>query len=560
MIFYLYIYLLMILMLLSLNLFLYLYINKMSLFFEFELMNFFSMKIEFLLMFDWMNMLFLSVILIISMMVVFYSIEYMYFDLGNQRFMMMIMLFVLSMMLMILSPNLISILFGWDGLGLVSYCLIVYYQNKSSLNSGMITVLTNRLGDIMILMMISLVISIGSWNFMFFNKISNLMMMLILIAAFTKSAQIPFSYWLPMAMAAPTPVSSLVHSSTLVTAGVYLLIRFNYLMNNLLILKLMFILSIFTLLISSMMAIMEFDLKKIIAYSTLSQLSLMIFCLSLKLINFSFFHLLTHAMFKSMLFLCSGIMIHNSFNMNQDIRKLSLMLMFMPVVNMMFNCSIFSLCGIPFMSGFFSKDLILELFLMSKFNFFIFMILFISMGLTFSYSIRLIYYSLFNLSQINLYKINFFLFKTKMVLSMYMLFFFSIIFGSLLNWMMFSGKNLIYIQMNFKLLIYYFMIFSLFMILIFIMKKMKLKLKKNNMNFLFNMWFMYNLFNLNYFKTLKITNDYIVYTEKTWGEYITWMWMKNLMHKMKKYDIINENFMYLFILLTYLLLLLIFIL
>nr|UVU30548.1 NADH deshydrogenase subunit 5 [Euceros kiushuensis] len=553
MIFYLYVYIMMIFFFINMILFIYLYFLKMNLFLEFELMNICSMKIEFLFMLDWSNVLFSSVILLISSMVVIYSMEYMILDQNINRFLMMMMFFVMSMLLMILSPNFLSILLGWDGLGLVSYCLIIFYQNKFSYNSGMITVLTNRLGDIMILMIIALLITLGSLNFLFFKKVSNLILILVLISSFTKSAQMPFSYWLPMAMAAPTPVSSLVHSSTLVTAGVYLLIRFNYLMNNSLILKLMMMFSILTLLISSLVASLEYDLKKIIAYSTLSQLSLMIFSLSMKLDNFALFHLLTHAMFKSMLFMCSGIMIHNSFILNQDIRKLSCMLIYMPLVNLLFNCSIFSLCGIPFMAGFYSKDLILEMFMMSKFNMFTLFILFICMGLTLFYSMRLIYYSLFNMSYMSNFHISIYMFKTNMVFSLLILFILSITVGSMLNWFMFFGKNFIIIPMNYKFMIYYFMTLSSLMFLSYSFKNLYKMFSKNKIYFMFNLWFMYNLFNLNFYKSMKFSNRYMYMMEKEWNEYYMSLFMKFLiMYLIKNLFLNYKNYLYLFMFIIYL--------
>jgi len=211
---------------------------------------------------------------------------------------------------------------------------------------------------------------------------------LLILAAMTKSAQIPFSAWLPAAMAAPTPVSALVHSSTLVTAGVYLLIRFQELMgvNHFLVWV-----AVITLVISGLSANYEFDLKKIIALSTLSQLGIMIIALSLGQSELAFFHLISHAMFKSLLFLCAGFYIHRRIDC-QDIRFLRKISGSFPLVNTLFvGCSL-SLCGFPFLSGFYSKDLILENCFFNEMNWLILLLLFVGALLTFTYSIRLIYY------------------------------------------------------------------------------------------------------------------------------------------------------------------------
>jgi len=193
-------------------------------------------------------------------------------------------------------------------------------------------------------------------------------------------------------MAAPTPVSSLVHSSTLVTAGVYLLIRFNNLFSLGHINLLLFI-SLITIFIAGLGANFEFDLKKIIALSTLRQLGLIISILSLGRADLAFFHLLSHALFKALLFICAGMLIHNLSNC-QDIRYIGGLVSFMPVTCIFFNICNLSLCGLPFLSGFYSKDLVVEAISMSNLSLFVYVIFYISIGLTARYSFRLSYYSL----------------------------------------------------------------------------------------------------------------------------------------------------------------------
>lgn len=221
-----------------------------------------------------------------------------------------------------------------------------------------------------------------------------MIILMILIAGLTKRAQIPFSVWLPLAIAAPTPVSALVHSSTLVTAGVYLLFRFNRFLIRFEVKNLLLYISVFTIFMAGLIANFEIDLKKIIALSTLSQLGLIIIVLSLGLKFLAFYHLLTHAVFKSLLFICAGIIIHFIDN-NQDIRFYGILNEYVPFTIIRFYVSRLALIGFPFLSGFYSKDLIIEIIYIINFNIFIISFIILSVILTVSYSLRLIYYIFF---------------------------------------------------------------------------------------------------------------------------------------------------------------------
>lgn len=335
-------------------------------------------------LFDWISWLFISFVLLISSLVIIYRKEYIREDKFINRFIILVLIFVLSMIMLIISPNLIRILLGWDGLGLISYCLVIYFQNEKSFNAGMLTALSNRIGDVALLIAIAWILNYGGWNYIFYVEyIKNDVLIiiiggLVILAAITKRAQIPFSSWLPAAMAAPTPVSALVHSSTLVTAGVYLLIRFNYLLENNKLGQFLLLVSGLTIFISGLGANFEFDLKKIIALSTLRQLGLIIIILSIGFIKLAFFHLLTHAMFKALLFICAGSIIHNIIN-SQDIRSIGGLCIRMPLTATFFNIANLALCGMPFIAGFYSKDLILELISISYINYYIFFIYFFSM-------------------------------------------------------------------------------------------------------------------------------------------------------------------------------------
>nr|YP_011036674.1 NADH dehydrogenase subunit 5 [Stroggylocephalus agrestis]WRK21278.1 NADH dehydrogenase subunit 5 [Stroggylocephalus agrestis] len=417
---------------------------------EIKLLLINSFMVCYVLFFDFISLMFIFVVMLISSFVVLFSSQYMgYKSYSCIRFLFLVLLFVLSMILMILSPNLMSILLGWDGLGLVSYCLVIFYNSNKSYISGMITCLTNRLGDIGLLVSLCWMFSYGSWHFLFYyNFVNDYIYMMICISSFTKSAQIPFSCWLPAAMSAPTPVSALVHSSTLVTSGVYLLIRFFHYFHQSFIFLL---LSSVTMLMSSFCAIYEFDLKKIIAFSTLSQLGLMMTSLFLGFTDMSFFHLLSHAMFKSLLFLCSGIFIFYM-NDNQDIRMMGCVCMNMPFVTSCFNISNITLCGIPFLSGFYSKDLIIEMSIFSNLNFIIFMIIYFSVGLTVFYTIRLFFYSM--IMNFNFYPMFFCNNKIDfMSISVFFLSFICVIFGSLVMWTMNFDMTFMVLPFSLKMMI-----------------------------------------------------------------------------------------------------------
>nr|AML25608.1 NADH dehydrogenase subunit 5 [Staphylinidae sp. BMNH 1274668] len=430
--------------------------NDYTIFIEFELcsLNFYS--IEMVILLDWMSLLFTSFVMFISSMVIFYSKEYMLMDLNIKRFILMIFLFVMSMMLMIMSLNLLSILIGWDGLGLISYCLVIYYQNIKSNNSGMVTALSNRIGDVMLLMSIAWMLNYGSWNFIFYLEFMKndiymtVISYMVMLAAFTKSAQIPFSSWLPMAMAAPTPVSSLVHSSTLVTAGVYLMIRFFNCLSDSLLMLMLFI-SMMTMFMAGLGANYEYDLKKIIALSTLSQLGLMLSILSLGELNLSFFHLLTHALFKATLFMCAGSMIH-SLNDCQDIRYMGKIISQMPLTFMIFTISNLSLCGEFFLAGFYSKDLILEFLSMNIMGLFSFIIMFLSTGLTSMYTIRLSYY--LSWKNLNFFSFNMLMEENYIMLKSMMIMVMMVCWGgSMLTWLILKNPYMIFLPMFMKLLI-----------------------------------------------------------------------------------------------------------
>nr|YP_010016390.1 NADH dehydrogenase subunit 5 [Paraleuctra cercia]QOI73892.1 NADH dehydrogenase subunit 5 [Paraleuctra cercia] len=425
-------------------------------FIEWEVLSLNSGSIVMTFLFDWMSLIFMGFVLFISSLVIFYSDEYMAGDLNINRFIILVLMFVLSMMFLIISPNLVSILLGWDGLGLVSYLLVIYYQNVKSFNAGMLTALSNRIGDVALLMAIAWMLNFGSWNYIFYLECAHesvemvIIGWLVVLAAMTKSAQIPFSSWLPAAMAAPTPVSALVHSSTLVTAGVYLLIRFNFLLAGNSQGTFLLLFAGLTMFMAGLGANFEFDLKKIIALSTLSQLGLMMSILAMGFPKLAFFHLLTHALFKALLFMCAGAIIHNMKD-SQDIRFMGGLTTQMPLTSICFNLSNLALCGAPFLAGFYSKDLILEMVTLSYMNYFSFILYFFSTGLTVCYSLRLVYYAMsgeFNSS--GLHPLNdegWVMLRGMLPLSLM-----AVLGGCMLSWILFPSPSMICLPFYLKTL------------------------------------------------------------------------------------------------------------
>nr|YP_009185990.1 NADH dehydrogenase subunit 5 [Sphaeridium bipustulatum]ALO70932.1 NADH deshydrogenase subunit 5 [Sphaeridium bipustulatum] len=523
-----------------------------SLMLEFELLSLNSNSILMTLLFDWMSLLFMSFVLFISSMVIYYSMEYMEGDLNINRFIMLVVMFVASMMLLIISPNLISILLGWDGLGLVSYCLVIYYQNVKSYNAGMLTALSNRIGDVALLMSIAWMLNYGSWNFIYYlDFMKNEMTMsfiswLVMLAAMTKSAQIPFSSWLPAAMAAPTPVSSLVHSSTLVTAGVYLLIRFNFALSLNLMYFLLFI-STLTMFMAGLGANYEFDLKKIIALSTLSQLGLMMSILALGEYELAFFHLLTHALFKALLFMCAGCMIHNLLNC-QDIRYMGGLGSMMPLTCSFFFVANMALCGLPFLSGFYSKDLILEIMSMDYLNMYIYLIYFISTGLTVCYTFRLLYYTILGDNNFIAYSsvsdLGFTMLKGMSGLIMLVIFG-----GSMLMWIMFPSPYFICLPFLMKMMTLIVVISGA--ILGYELSKFSLSYNLKSLSWLKSSVFFGSMWNMPYISTFGI-NYYPIYLgsqiyknlDQGWSEYLG---SQNIFNNLKESSmflqfIYNNNF------------------
>lgn len=301
-------------------------------------------------------------------------------------FFVLLTLFVISILLLIVSESYLVIFLGWEGLGITSFLLIVFYQNWIRLRGGLMTLLTNRLGDRVLLIRFSYWLSLRLLSSIY-QKGTVLAFFLFLLVTLTKRAQVPFTRWLPAAIAAPTPVRALVHSSTLVTAGIWLLVRFSQIRVQLSWALLM--LGRVTLLLASIAALMEVDGKKVVALSTLRQLGLMFMALSLGNRLICLFHLLIHAFAKANLFLMVGNFLHMRFS-QQDYRQLSSGIERGTIFIIMF-VSVLRLRGIIFSRGFFSKDSIL----LREFNIIrsllSWIILIRIISLTFAYCLKLIF-------------------------------------------------------------------------------------------------------------------------------------------------------------------------
>nr|YP_010270207.1 NADH dehydrogenase subunit 5 [Amphioctopus fangsiao etchuanus]UJY97125.1 NADH dehydrogenase subunit 5 [Amphioctopus fangsiao etchuanus] len=529
-------------------LFMYMILNNCCYIISWEIFNVMSLFVELDILLDWVSCSFSGLVCLISSSICIFSVSYMKGDMHVNRFMMVLMLFVLSMNFLIFIPSFVSLILGWDGLGLVSFCLVIYYQNNKSLSAGMLTVLMNRVGDCFILAGISIMSLMGHWNylciwhFIFFE----ICMVFVVIAGMTKSAQIPFSSWLPAAMAAPTPVSALVHSSTLVTAGVFLLIRFyNYLIEVSFFCNFLLFISILTTFMSGVCAVYEYDMKKIIALSTLSQLGVMMMSLGLKMPMLSLFHLYTHAMFKALLFLCGGNIIHSFFGM-QDIRDMKGVSYMLPFTSIIFNVSNMALCGFPFLAGFYSKDLIIEMVLNSNMNMLVAVFAMFGVCLTMLYSMRMSMYMVWGDVKSAVYE-NMMDDDKYVIISMLILCMGALFGGFFLQTMVFCFNEVIILPMLYKLMVLFLLMFSL----LFSFSLWMFSMNKMDYNLIYwcnsKMWFMSSLSGYPFMMLIKnVSNLNLKLVDMGWLEMLggqgILMMIKKLMYIMEWWMIILFNF------------------
>lgn len=372
------------------------------------------MEINWGFQYDTLTVTMLVVITIISFLAHLYSIEYMYGDPHHVRFMSYLSLFTFFMLILVTADNLFQLFMGWEGVGVCSYLLINFWFTRISANkSAIMAIITNKIGDIALLIAFTIiyylfksldysiifaVISNYSFNnilnvsllenlnvvyhtiFLLSHELTNYTLstnifnidsfvlhikdvcILLIIAAVAKSAQVGLHIWLPEAMEGPTPVSSLIHAATMVTAGIFLIIRcsfiFEFVPDTLL---WVILLGSITSFFASTIGVFQNDLKKVVAYSTCSQLGYMFMSCGFSSYMNSIFHLFNHAFFKALLFLTAGYVIH-AFSNEQDMRKMGGLLKLLPVSYLMILIGSLALMGFPFLSGFYSKEKILEIF------------------------------------------------------------------------------------------------------------------------------------------------------------------------------------------------------
>ena len=331
--------------------------------------------------FDTLTSTMLVVVVTISTVVHFYSVSYMSHDPHINRFMSYLSLFTFFMIVLVTANNFIQMFVGWEGVGLCSYLLINFWYTRIQANKAAIkAMLVNRIGDLNIIFAIVTIFYLFksvdystvfalAYNFTnttinIFNydiNILNLICIFIFMGAVGKSAQIGLHVWLPDAMEGPTPVSALIHAATMVTAGVFVICRSSFIFEHAPIaLAVVTIVGAITTFYAASIGLVQNDLKKVIAYSTCSQLGYMIFACGISGYNISLYHLTNHAFFKALLFLSAGSVIH-SMNNEQDMRKMGGLLHILPFTYTMFLIGSFALLGLPFLSGYYSKDFILEL-------------------------------------------------------------------------------------------------------------------------------------------------------------------------------------------------------
>jgi proton-translocating NADH-quinone oxidoreductase chain L len=303
------------------------------------------------------------------------------------------------MVILVLSTNFIVLFLGWEGVGLCSFLLISFWSSRiQAVKSAVKAMLINRIGDFFIVFSHSnLYISTNIILFGFIFRAIDVICLFLFLGAITKSSQIFFHGWLPDAMEGPTPVSALIHAATMVTAGVFLLIRASYLFEySPFVLQIAVYFGVLTIVVFSLIGLCQNDIKKIIAYSTCSQLGYMVLACGLSGYTLALFHLFNHAFFKALLFLSAGSIIH-FMNNEQDLRRLTGIFKLLPLTSICFIIGSLSLAGFPFLSGFYSKDAILELLYYKYKDVNLMVVLFAQLGvlLTASYSLKIFYYLFF---------------------------------------------------------------------------------------------------------------------------------------------------------------------
>ena len=386
-------------------------------------------------------------------------------------------------MIILISNNSLPIIFiGWEGVGLVSFLLItVWFTRFNTQLGGLLAILMNRIGDIFYILgiLISLLL-IGSLDIISINLGGNnlnldILLLSLFIACMSKSAQIYLHLWLPYSMEGPTPISALIHAATMVTAGVYLLLKLTHLLiSSYYILYFITFIGLLTTFIGGSLAIISLDIKELIAYSTMSQLGYMVTIIGLKGNNMSFYHLIFHAYFKALLFLTAGAIIHTIFDI-QDFRKMGGLLNFLPLQNICTFIGITSLIGFPFTTGFYSKENLLNysFSINTLYSHYAYLILLISAFFTilYSYYFYIKIYLKENKLSLFLLKFNLHFFSKHLLVPLFVLSLITILFGFIFSkWVFinFYVPNIPYLFDNVPLFIKLIPLFFIFFCFFFI--------------------------------------------------------------------------------------------
>lgn len=339
----------------------------------FEWMAVANFKVDMSFVIDQISAIMILVVTGVGSLIHLFSIGYMHHDKGVAKYFAYLNLFLFNMLLLVLGDNLLVMFVGWEGVGLCSYLLIgFWFTDKEKAAAGMKAFVTNRIGDAAFLLgMFVLFLTFGTLNFSELNALMpidptyawlapvTLGSLFLFIGATGKSAQIPLYVWLPDAMAGPTPVSALIHAATMVTAGVYMIVRLNPLFlaapNTMMIIA---VIGALTAVMAATIGLLQNDIKKVLAYSTVSQLGYMFLACGVGAFGAAMFHLMTHAFFKALMFLGSGSVIH-AMHEEQDIRKMGGLKKYLPITHFTFVLGWIAIIGLPPFAGFFSKDEIL---------------------------------------------------------------------------------------------------------------------------------------------------------------------------------------------------------